>query len=78
MSKVQTGGIRVMRYGLLALSMVMLGGGGFAAQSALAITVKVTSAVAASPEGAPAAKGDKYGSLPFTADRARPLRIAQS
>ena len=65
-----------MRYGLLALSMAMLGGGGFAAQSALAISFDATAAVATSPEIAMGERGDAYGSLPFTEDRARPLRLA--
>ena len=55
-----------MRYGLLALSVFLLGGGGFAAQSAWAITIHATAAIAETPRTAPAEVSGKYGSLPFT------------
>lgn len=66
-----------MRYGLLALSLAMLCGGGFAAQSALAITVDATSGIGAKPRAvAMAERGDRYGSLRYTADREEPTRLA--
>ena len=64
-----------MRYGLLALSIVLLGGGGFAAQSALAITRDVATGVAAAPHGA-RTTGAEYGALPFATDRSASLRLA--
>lgn len=66
-----------MRYGLLALSLVMLCGGGFAAQSALAITVDATAKIGSKPRAAAMAeRGDRYGPLRYTADRDEPRRLA--
>jgi hypothetical protein len=62
-----------MRYGLLALSMVLLGGGGFAAQSALAITNGAAHMAAAAPDGLRPA-GSEYGPVPFATGDA--LRLA--
>lgn len=64
-----------MRYGLLALSIVLLGGGGFAAQSALAITSGTSEPVAQTPAELKAVSGE-YGALPFANGRDAPLRIA--
>lgn len=66
-----------MRYGLLALSLAMLCGGGFAAQSALAITTEAVSTVGDGPRVvATAERGDRYGSLRYMAERDAPARIA--
>ena len=62
-----------MRYGLLALSLAMLTSGGFAAQSALAISRSASVAVA-SPPRAEIERGGSYGSIPFTAARMRAPR----
>ena len=59
-----------MRYGLLALSLAMLTGGGVAAQSALTISHSAQSIVAEGPR-AKAERSGSYGSLPFTAARAQ-------
>ena len=65
-----------MRFGLLALSLAMLCGGGFAAQSALAITVEATVGVDVAPRDASGATGERYGSLRYAANRDEPTRIA--
>ncbi len=66
-----------MRYGLLAMSLAMLCGGGLAAQSALAITVDATAGIGSRPRAAAMAeRGDRYGSLRYTADRGEPPRLA--
>lgn len=63
-----------MRFGLFALSLAMLTGGGLAAQSALTISYSARSVVAAA---APATeRSGSYGSLPYTAARAGELRLA--
>lgn len=65
-----------MRYGLLTLSLAMLCGGGFAAQSALAITVEATVGVNTVQREVSAERGDRYGSLRYAADRNEPVRLA--
>jgi hypothetical protein len=64
-----------MRFGLLALSMVLLGGGGFAAQSALAITHGASISVAVDASGKRAV-GGAYGTMPFAGGPEAPLRLA--
>ena len=65
-----------MRYGLLALSIAMLTSGGFAAQSAMAISHSATAATASAPLAESKSPGDAYGSLPFTVARADAMRFA--
>lgn len=66
-----------MRYGLLALSIAMLTGGGLAAQSALDISQ--SAAVALNDQAAAKFEyGGSYGSLPFTAARTQTTRLAAS
>ena len=64
-----------MRYGLLALSIAMLTGGGVAAQSALTISHSAHAQLA-EPRAAGEAPGGAYGSLPFTTARAETYRLA--
>jgi hypothetical protein len=61
--------------GLLALSIILLGGGGFAAQSALAITSSAGADIAAQTAASRATSGE-YGPLPFASGRDAPLRLA--
>lgn len=63
-----------MRYGLLALSLAMLTGGGVAAQSALTISHSANATVPAAMPAPKAERGSNYGSLPYTAARALALR----
>ena len=63
-----------MRYGLLALSIAMLAGGGVAAQSALSISYSAQATLAAAPEAN--SPGGAYGSLPYTGARAQTMRLA--
>lgn len=65
-----------MRYGLLALSIAMLTSGGFAAQSALAISQSATAEVASAPAAVSKDPGNAYGSLPFTVARADRMHLA--
>lgn len=65
-----------MRIGLLAVSMVMLLSGGVAVQSAMAISTSATAAVSQPPMAYGPDGGEKYGSLPFAADRKAPTRLA--
>lgn len=60
-----------MRYGLFALSLAMLTGGGFAAQSAFAISQSASALQppAAARRLAMAQDGGAHGPLPFTAAR---------
>lgn len=61
-----------MRYGLLALSLAMLTGGGVAAQSAMNISYSASAEPAdARPK---ISHGGSYGSLPYTAARTQYLR----
>lgn len=55
-----------MRYGLLALSLAMLTGGGLAAQSALAISDSAQAMVAQAPD-AMQERTAGYGALPYAA-----------
>lgn len=64
-----------MRYGLLALSIAMLTGGGVAAQSALDISQSAAVTLAADTP-AKFQYGGSYGSLPFTAPRTQTTRLA--
>lgn len=62
-----------MRYGLLALSLAMLTGGGVAAQSALDISYSAS----AKPAGGlheRSERGGSYGSVPYSTARASALR----
>jgi hypothetical protein len=63
-----------MRYGLLALSLAMLTGGGVAAQSALSISYSAQATLTKTP--AAHSPGTAYGSLPYTAARAQAMRLA--
>lgn len=63
-----------MRYGLLALSLAMLTGGGVAAQSALTISDSARATVPAQPRADAPGPGTSYGSLPYTAARRQTLR----
>lgn len=65
-----------MRYGLLALSLAMLTGGGVAAQSALDISHSARITLAAEPRVEPGRSGGSYGALPFTAVRSQAMRLA--
>lgn len=58
-----------MRYGLLALSLAMLTGGGVAAQSALTISHSANATVPAKTRVDTSGASSAYGSLPFTAAR---------
>lgn len=60
-----------MRYGLLALSIAMLTGGGVAADSALSISHSARVTLAAEARIEAGRTGEAYGSLPFTAARAQ-------
>ena len=64
-----------MRYGLLALSIAMLGSGGVAAQSALDISYSVAVTIAEN-QPATAERGASYGSVPLTGARALDLHLA--
>lgn len=59
-----------MRFGLLALSIAMLSSGGFAAQSALAISSDAIAHLAQ------AETGPRYGSLQFASNRDQDLRLS--
>jgi hypothetical protein len=61
-----------MRYGLLALSIAMLTGGGVAAQSALAISYSAEAKLAYKPQAHE--RTASYGTLPYTAPRGLALR----
>lgn len=65
-----------MRSGLLALSIAMLSSGGFAAQSALAISSDATATVAATPHLDPKETGPRYGSMQFAGNPDQSLRLA--
>lgn len=65
-----------MRFGLLAVSIAMLSSGGFAVQSALAISSDATATVAAAPHLAQKEIGPRYGSLQFAGNRVQTLRLA--
>jgi hypothetical protein len=65
-----------MRYGLLALSIAMLTGGGLAAQSALSISHSAHATLASEPHAEPGSSGGAYGSLPFTAARTQTTGLA--
>lgn len=65
-----------MRFGLLALSIAMLGSGGFAAQSALAISSDATAKVAATPHLEHKEVGPRNGSLQFAGNHEHTLRLA--
>lgn len=64
-----------MRYGLLALSIATLTGGGVAAQSALSIANSAQAKLGvAEPRGETGSSGGSYGALPFTAPRTQVAR----
>ena len=65
-----------MRFGLLALSIAMLSSGGFATQSALAISNEATATIATSTMVADKETGSRYGSMQFAANRGEALRLA--
>lgn len=65
-----------MRYGLLALSLAMLTGGGVAAQSALTISHSAHAELAAEHRFEAGRSGGAYGSIPYTAARSQTVRIA--
>ena len=65
-----------MRYGLLALSIAMLTSGGFAVQSAMAISQSATATVASAPLSGSKIASTSYGSVPFTAARADRMSLA--
>ncbi len=65
-----------MRYGLLALSIAMLTGGGVAAQSALTISQSAKATLAAEPRFDADSSGGSYGSLPYSAARLPATRLA--
>lgn len=64
-----------MRYGLLALSIAMLTGGGVAAQSALTISHSANATIAAEPRDKADGPGAAHGSLLFTAARTQTSRL---
>lgn len=65
-----------MRYGLLALSIAMLTGGGVAAQSALSISHSANAPPVSEPRSEAGSAGGSYGSLPFTAARTQRGQLA--